>query len=76
MVWLFQFEDDEAAEEFKIRSLIHMVEGLPTVGIPFCRMGVVSSCSYLWRNLELAKSPASNSCVFCRSEAGIRQNDD
>ena len=36
----FQYEDDEEkAEEFKIRSLIAMVHGCDTVGVPYSSTG-------------------------------------
>ena len=35
----FQYQDEEAAEEFKIKSLITMMDGCSTIGIPYYRIG-------------------------------------
>jgi len=37
----FQYEDEEFAEEFKIKSFISMVEGSRMIGVPYCSSGML-----------------------------------
>ena len=36
---LFQYEDEEAAEDFKVKSFISMVQGLQCIGVPYSPTG-------------------------------------
>ena len=43
-----QYKDEEKAEEFKIRSLVAMVEGCHSVGIPYSTAGKLTAHNFLY----------------------------